>query len=72
MQNDLDTKIIVDQAIDKLPDKIGGVVKLKLIGYNAKEIGKMMGVSEEYVRIMFETGKRGMRKYLSIKDLNSW
>ena len=69
MQNDLDTKIIVDQAISNLPSRIGRVIKLKLNGYSSKEIGKMLGVSEEYARIMFENGKRGMRKYLSRQDL---
>ena len=66
---DLDTRIMLDQAISKLGIREQEAIGMELKGHTLQEIGDAMGFSKEYARQLTDRAKRAMRQNISREDI---
>ncbi len=63
--NEIDTKTIIDEALDRLPAIQKAVITLRdYEGYSYQEIGKILNLNESQVKVYIYRGRKSLKNYL--------
>ena len=62
--NDLDTKIMIRSAIEKLPEKHKFIIDKVLQGYNMRQIGNELDCTKQYVHILYQSALKMLKEDL--------